>query len=58
MDNIPSITVRVGATGGLLGVEVEDQAGPTELIETKAAEPMPSFGDEDNKPLLRPWLYA
>ncbi len=58
MDNIPSITVRVDANGALLGVEVDGQSEPQELIETKPSEPMPSFGDEDNKPLARPWLYA
>ena len=55
---MPSIIVRVDAAGALLGVEVEGQSETTELVETKAAEPMPSFGDEDTEPLLRPWLYA
>lgn len=43
MDNRPSIIVRVDAAGALLGVEVEGQSETTELVETKAAGPMPSF---------------
>ncbi len=57
MDNIPAITVRIDGSGALLGVEVEGRSEPRELIETKPSEPTPSFGDEDNRPLARPWLH-
>lgn len=58
MDKIPAITVRVDASGALLGVEVEGRSEPPELIETKAAEPVTPFGDEEYKAKVRPWLYA
>jgi hypothetical protein len=58
MDKIPAITVRVDTTGALLGVEVEGQSEPPELIETKAAQPVAPFGDEEYKARVRPWLYA
>ena len=56
MDKIPAITVRVGEDGTLIDVDVEGQARPTELVETKPSEPMPSFGDEEYKERVRPWL--
>lgn len=56
MDDIPTITVRVDEHGQLLDVGVEGQAPPTELIETKEAEPTPSFGDEEYMGRVRPWL--
>ena len=58
MEKIPAITVRVDAAGVLLGVEVEAQSEPAELIETTAAEPLAPFGDEEYKARVRPWLYA
>lgn len=58
MDKIPAITVRVDATGALLGVEVEGQSEPPELIETRPAQPVAPFGDEEYKARVRPWLYA
>jgi len=58
MEKIPAITVRVDATGALVGVEVEGQSEPPELIETKAAQPVAPFGDEEYKARVRPWLYA
>jgi len=58
MDKIPAITVRVGADGALIDVDVEGQGKPTDLIETKPGTPMPSFGDEEYKERVRPWLAA
>jgi len=56
MDKIPAITVRVGEDGALIDVNVEGQERPTELIGTKPSEPMPSFGDEEFKERVKPWL--
>lgn len=58
MDRFPVITVRIGDEGALIDVEVEGHTKPTELTETQASEPMPSFGDEEYKERVRPWLYA
>ena len=58
MDKIPMITVRIGDEGTLIDVEIEGHAKPTELIETQSSEPMPSFGDEEFKERVRPWLFA
>ena len=58
MDGIPAIKVRVDETGALLGVDVEGQSAPPELIETKAAQPVAPFGDEEFKARVQPWLYA
>lgn len=56
MDDIPAITVRVGEDGTLLAVDVEGQSTPTDLVETQRSEPVASFGDEEFKERLRPWL--
>jgi hypothetical protein len=58
MDRIPAIKVRVDETGALLGVEVEGQSEPPELIETKPPNPVAPFGDEEFKARVQPWLYA
>lgn len=58
MDNIPVITVRIGEGGTLIDVEIEGHAKPTDLIETQPSEPMPSFGDDEFKERVRPWLFA
>ena len=50
------ITVRVDENGALLDVEVEGHPKQTKLIETKESEPTPSFGDEEYKERVRPWL--
>ena len=56
MDEIPMITVRVDEHGALLGVEIEGCPKQTELIETRQSQPTPSFGDEEYKARVRPWL--
>jgi hypothetical protein len=56
MDDVPMITVRVDEHGTLLGVEIEGLPKQTELIETRQSQPTPSFGDEEYKERVRPWL--
>ncbi len=58
IEKIPAITVRVDATGALLGVEVEGQSEPAELIESVAVQAVGPFGDEVYKARVRPWPYA
>jgi hypothetical protein len=53
--DIPAVTVRVDASGGLVGVEVEGDCEPSELIETQKSEPMAHFGDDEFRSGVRPW---
>ena len=50
------ITVRVDEHGALLDVDIEGQVKQTELVETKQSRPTPSFGDEEYKERVRPWV--
>jgi hypothetical protein len=56
MDDIPMITVRVDEHGALLDVDIEGRPKNPKLIETKESRPTPSFGDEEYKERVRPWL--
>jgi hypothetical protein len=56
MDDIPMITVRVDEHGVLVDVDIEGHSKEPELIETKQSRPTPSFGDEEYKERVRPWL--
>jgi hypothetical protein len=56
MDDIPRITVHVDGNGALLDVNVDGHRRQTTLIETKQSRPTPSFGDEEYKERVRPWL--
>ena len=50
------ITVRVDEHGALLDVDVEGHPKRTDPIETKQSRPTASFGDEEYKERVRPWL--
>ena len=52
------ITVRVDEHGALLDVDLEGHSKQTEPIETKQSRPTPSFGDEEYKERVRPWLVG
>ena len=56
MDDIPRVTVHLDRHGALLDVDVEGHPRQTTLIETKQSRPTPSFGDEEYKERVRPWL--
>jgi hypothetical protein len=58
MDEIPMITVRVDEHGALLDVDVAGHPKQTEPIETKQGGPTASFGDEEYKERVRPWIAA
>jgi hypothetical protein len=45
----PAVKVRVDENGVVTMVEVEGHPEPTDLVETKPSEPIPSFGDEEFK---------
>jgi hypothetical protein len=53
MDELPKVFIRLNADGGLVDVEVEGEARPTELVEEREAKPTASFGDHTIK---RHWL--
>jgi hypothetical protein len=53
--DIPGVRVRIDETGALIGVELEGQSQPTQLIETQKSEPMAHFGDDEFKAGVRPW---
>jgi len=55
MENTAKVTIRLNADGGLLDVDVEGHANPTDLVEEQESEPTPSFGDYGIK---RNWLAA
>lgn len=56
MDDMPTITVRIDEHGALVDVDIEGHSTETALIETKQSRPTPSFGDEEYKERVRPWL--
>ena len=56
MDDMPVITVRVDEHGALVDVAIEGHLTQTELTETKQSHATPSFGDEEYKERVRPWL--
>jgi hypothetical protein len=53
--DIPAVRVRIDETGALIGVELDSQSQPTQLIETQKSEPVAHFGDDEFKAGLRPW---
>ena len=56
VSKVRAITVTLGEDGALIDVEVEGHVRPDELIETRPSEPVASFGDEEYKERLRPWV--